>query len=257
MATDIANILGQDIKLVRSDSHYKLSLRKGGASAMTGESMEVQRVRESLDSDEEDLEILLVDVIADEITVPGITKEGLTTERNRNDGIEIQGEEEKKNLTTRAIAGPGARGREEPHQKSDEMTTTGIAEVATEAGMQGLAINKAHYKPRHIAEKVVEDRDKSNPIRCEQPGTGLMKEETKPDTRYHLGLMVSRSQGLRRDMSVARHTGQERRHEIKEVMGDTDETLPMLDKQQGIRLMKCLGDPNRFIDMCKKHVKVQ
>ena len=134
-----------------------------------------------------------MDVIADEITVPGITKEVLTTERNRNDGIEIQGEEEKKNhknLTTKAIAGPGARVREEPHQKSDEMTTTGIAEVATEAGMQGLAINKAHYKPRHIAEKVVEDRDKSNPIRCEQPGTGLTKEEAKPDTRYHLGLMV-------------------------------------------------------------------
>ena len=96
MATDIANILGQDIKLVRSDGHYKLSLRKGGASIVTGESMEVQRVRESLDSDEEDLEILLVDVTADEITVPGITKEGLTTERKRDDEVEIQ--EEEKNM---------------------------------------------------------------------------------------------------------------------------------------------------------------
>ena len=93
---------------------------------MTGESMEVQRVRESLDSDEEDLEILLVDVIADEITVPGITKEGLTTERKRDDGVEIQEEEEEenhKNLMAKVTVEPGIRGREENeeefHRKED------------------------------------------------------------------------------------------------------------------------------------------
>ena len=61
--TDTANILGQDFKLVRSNGHYKLSMRKGGASIVTGESMEVRTVRESLDSDEEDIENLLVDCL--------------------------------------------------------------------------------------------------------------------------------------------------------------------------------------------------
>ena len=112
--------------------------------------MEVQRVRESLDSDEEDLEILLVDVIADEITVPGITKEGLTTERKRDDGVEIQEEEEEenhKNLTTKVTGEPGARVREEFHQKDDEMTPPGTAEVVIDAGVQEKFIK---FQPYHI-----------------------------------------------------------------------------------------------------------
>ena len=58
-------------------------------------------------------------------------------------------------------------------------------------------------------------------------------------------------------MSDALHTGQERRHEMKEVMGDTDEPLSMSDKQLGTRLTKFVGDPNRSISMCKKHAKMQ
>ena len=50
--------------------------------------------------------------------------------------------------------------------------------------------------------------------------------------------MVSRFQGLRRDMSDALHTGQELRHVMKEVMGDTDKPLSMSYEQPGIRLTK-------------------
>ena len=39
-ATDTANMLGQDFELVRSNGHYTISMRKGGASLVTEEPME-------------------------------------------------------------------------------------------------------------------------------------------------------------------------------------------------------------------------
>ena len=75
------------------------------------------------------------------------------------------------------------------------MTPAGIAEVATDAGMQGLAINKAHYKPRHIAEKVVEDRDKPLPALCDKRRTRQTRKETKSSTWAFLKTMCSRVVG--------------------------------------------------------------
>ena len=73
---------------------------------------------------------------------------------------------------------------------------------------------------RYVVKQVTGDTDKPLSMLRKQLGIRLMKDEVKPDTRYPLGLMVSRFQVLKRTMSDALHTGQELRFVAKEVVGD-------------------------------------
>ena len=128
-----------------------------------------------------------------------------------------------------------------------------------------MAINKAHYKLRDIAEEVVEDMDKPLAALCDKLRTRQTKEETKSSIRAFLRTVCSSFVGylnkntsrceenaiiqypgegtswfqvLRMAMSDALCTGQELRYMVEEVRGDTNKPLSMLCAQPVTRLTK-------------------
>ena len=121
-ATDTANIFGQNIKLVRSDGHYTLSLRKGGAKMVTEESMDGRENRENLGTEEEDLENLMVKVLAE----PGSWKEEVTkvhSQMCQASEERTKSKLEESSMMRQARDEDHIKGREEDEQKLEKKPT--------------------------------------------------------------------------------------------------------------------------------------